>query len=102
MDEIPKLPYYRMDPAAVLEQLQSQSTGLDAREAAKRLEHYGPNELVRTQHELAIVKFLRQFKNLMVILLLASGSLSLYLRDYETSTILFLIAFINAVIGYRQ
>ncbi|HUC89689.1 MAG TPA: cation-transporting P-type ATPase, partial [Patescibacteria group bacterium] len=46
--------------------------------------------------------FLRQFKNLMVILLLASGSLSLYLRDYETSTILFLIAFINAVIGYRQ
>ncbi len=102
MNELSKLPYYRMDAPAVLQQLQTREEGLDGHEAARRLEHDGRNELVRTQHELAIVKFLRQFKNLMVLLLLASGGLSLYLRDYETSTILFLIAFINAIIGYRQ
>lgn len=91
-----------MDAATVLEQFKTKPEGLDTREAAERLERNGANELIRTKRELAIVTFWRQFKNLLVVILIISGGFSVFLHDYRTSTILFLIALINATIGFVQ
>ncbi len=97
-----QLNYYRLGADEVLKRLGSHKDGLSAKEAAERLERSGGNLLHKTKHEPAIVTFLRQFKNLLVIMLLLSAGFSIYLRDSRTATILLLIACMNAGVGYFQ
>src|SRR4029077_294980 len=52
--------------------------------------------------ELPVITFIRQFKNLFVMLLLISALFSLYLKDIKTATILVLIALMNASVGFFQ
>ncbi len=46
--------------------------------------------------------FARQFKNLLVIILVISAGLSLYLHNLKTAIIMLLIALMNAVVGFFQ
>lgn len=96
------LNYYRLSPDEVLKQLGSRVKGLSTKEVSQRIEHLGPNELVKTKHESVLVTFLRQFKNLLVIMLLLSAAFSIYLSDAKTATILLLIALMNACVGFFQ
>src|SRR5579872_6570460 len=101
MDQYKTLNYYRMDGAAVVEQLHSRKNGLTAAEARERLEHIGTNELKPIAKELAIITLLKQFKNILIVLLLVSGAISFFaLHDKKTSVILTIIAVVNAVVGF--
>jgi Ca2+-transporting ATPase len=97
-----RLNYYRLPTSDVLDQLDSRPTGLTSKAAKQRLEQVGPNVLHRTKHEPAVLTFLRQFKNLLVIMILVSAALALYLKDNKTATILILIAVMNALVGFFQ
>jgi len=97
-----KLPFYRLSPDEALEELRSQTDGLSKSESADRLRHIGKNQLERTRHVPAWLIFIRQFKNLLIAILLVSAAFSLYLRDTKTATILVLIAVMNAVVGFFQ
>ncbi|HSX34204.1 MAG TPA: cation-transporting P-type ATPase [Candidatus Saccharimonadales bacterium] len=102
MEQKTQLPYYRVDSSEVLRGLSTSPDGLSSAEARERLAKNGPNELQRTKREPGIVTFLRQFKNLLLILLIISALISLYLQDYRTAVILFFIAAINTVVGFVQ
>ena len=102
MNEPTQLPYYRQDPKEVLQQLGSSSDGLSNRDAGERLTREGPNELLRAKREPTVITFLRQLKNLLVLLLLVSAGFSLYLQDYRTAIILFFIAGVNTAVGFVQ
>jgi Ca2+-transporting ATPase len=102
MDEAPQLPYYRVDPQEVLRQLNSSRDGLANAEAKARAAKYGANQLQRAKREPAIITFLRQFKNLLVLLLIISAAFSLYLQDFRTAIILLFIAGINTAVGFVQ
>lgn len=95
-------PFYRLSVAEALAELRSNVRGLTPTEAADRLRHVGPNHLAQTNRTPTWVIFARQFKNLLVIILLISAGLSLYLHDIRTTTILVLIALLNTVIGFVQ
>jgi P-type Ca2+ transporter type 2C len=97
-----KLPFYRLPEAEVLSELRSTGNGLTKAEAVERLTHIGPNQLERTSHAPTWWILVRQFKNLLVIILLISAGLALYLRDGKTTTILACIALMNAVVGFFQ
>ncbi len=97
-----RLPYYRMSTTDTLEQLRTDASGLKSSEAAERLRHVGPNALERVHRVPTWVVFARQFKNLLILILLASAGLSLYLHDTKTATIMVLIALMNAVVGFFQ
>src|ERR1700720_462748 len=97
-----QLNYYRLSAEEDLVQLHSRPQGLTAKESAERLERLGGNVLHRTKHETALVTFLRQFKNLLVIMLLISAAFSIYLKDGRTATILIGIAIMNAGVGFFQ
>ncbi|HSX15658.1 MAG TPA: cation-transporting P-type ATPase [Candidatus Saccharimonadales bacterium] len=97
-----KLPYYRLSVDETLGELRTTSSGLPKAEAGDRLVHVGPNRLERGRHTPTWLLFARQFKNLLVLLLVVSAGLSVYLRDLKTATILFTIALINAAIGFFQ
>jgi Ca2+-transporting ATPase len=101
-DNFKGLNYYRLSADEVLAQLKSRSSGLSTKEAHERLEHLGPNTLHRTKRESPLTTLLRQFKNLLVIMLLVSATFSIYLHDLKTATILIVIALMNASVGYFQ
>jgi Ca2+-transporting ATPase len=83
--------------------------GLSDAEARARLERYGRNELMAEEPVSAWMKFLAQFKDVLVILLLMATAISAVLwfieRDsalpYEAMAI-FAVVLLNAVMGYVQ
>lgn len=97
-----QLHYYRLSAQDVLEQLHTSEEGLSIQEANNRLKASGGNLLARRRRESAPITFLRQFKNLLVIMLLISAALSIYLKDGKTATILIAIALMNAFVGFFQ
>lgn len=103
MDSTPKqLNYYRLTPDEVLEQLRTSQKGLTNKEASERLQRLGNNTLHRTKPESSFTTLFRQFKNILVVMLLLSAAFSLYLHDGKTATILILIALMNASVGFFQ
>ncbi|HEX8763263.1 MAG TPA: cation-transporting P-type ATPase [Candidatus Saccharimonadales bacterium] len=97
-----KQPFYRANSADVLSSLSSRRDGLNLHEAAERLAKNGLNILVNKHKELAITKYLRQFKDLMIILLIASGIISYFLEDPRTAVVLFVLVLFNTTIGFLQ
>jgi P-type Ca2+ transporter type 2C len=79
------------------------SAGLSAAEASQRLAQYGPNKLAEKAKEPGWKAFLRQYKDLMQIILLVTGLIALIaLRDTRTFTLLLVLTLFNAVLGMRQ
>jgi P-type Ca2+ transporter type 2C len=101
-DERKQLNYYRLSPDDVLAQLHSRRSGLELSEIHDRLDRLGPNALHKVKRTWIGFIFLRQFKNLLVILLLISALFAVFLNDSKTATILVLIAVINALVGFFQ
>jgi Ca2+-transporting ATPase len=101
-DEYKQLNYYRLGPDEVLGQLKSRRGGLSAVESRERLEQLGTNELHKVKKTWVGLVFLRQFKNLLVLMLLVSSAFSIYLGDDKTAIILILIALINTFVGFFQ
>src|SRR4051812_40898507 len=95
-------PLYQITPEAALAQLQSRREGLTAVELGERQTQYGPNLLAVKRKESPLVTYLRQFKDLMILLLVASSAISLYLQDSRTAIVLLALVFFNTTIGFFQ
>lgn len=102
MDDKQELAYYRQDTHAVLRRLESVRQGLTDHEAAKRLEQHGPNQLAQLHKESWIVTYLRQFKDLMIVLLLVSSFIVALLGDTRTATVLVALVLFNTILGFFQ
>ena len=79
-------------------------TGLTEEEAQKRLNEYGPNALKEAKKTPLIVKFLSQFKDFMVIILLIAAVISVVINpeDWIESIIILVVVLINAILGTWQ
>lgn len=95
-------PAYRLTPDETLKALRSRRQGLHPDEAAARLGEQGPNALEIKRKESKLTTYLRQFKDLMIILLLASSVISYYLEDPRTAAVLLSLVFFNTTIGFLQ
>lgn len=103
MDETKKAPdYYRLEVSEALKDLSASNDGLSSNEAKKRLESYGSNKLAEVYKESLVIKYLRQFKDLIIILLLISSAISYGLDDTKTAVALLIIVFLNTFLGFRQ
>src|SRR6056297_2969482 len=76
--------------------------GLADQEAKKRLEEHGENKLVRLKNTPEIIKFLLQFRDVLMIILLVAAGMSFIIQNYRDGLVMLIIAVINAVIGYFQ
>src|SRR3712207_2125529 len=83
--------------------------GLSTEEARSRLERYGPNELEAEKPVPAWRRFLAQFRDTLVILLLVATAISVGLWTYERDSALpyegiaiFAIVLLNGALGYVQ
>lgn len=98
----PETSFYRLQPEETLAQLQSRREGLSSQEARKRLAEHGINALAVKRKESALVTYLRQFKDLMIILLIGSSVISFFLEDPRTAVVLLALVFFNTTIGFLQ
>ena len=79
------------------------SQGLTTAEAARRLERDGPNRLAEAKREPRWRAFLRQFQDLLIIILLIAAVVSFVVtREWETPVVIALVVLLNATIGFVQ
>lgn len=78
------------------------STGLSAAEVHRRREEYGPNRLTARRGTPAWMKFLRQFNQPLVYILLLAVSVTAFLGEWVDSSVIFGVVLFNAVVGFLQ
>ena len=99
--------YYNLSVEEIEKELNTNKEGLSNQEYDIRIEKYGFNELTEKKKESILVKFIEQFKDMMVLVLIIasiiSGIIDLSHGEGLTNTIIILaIVIINAVIGVIQ
>ncbi len=94
---------WHADPAeSAFDTLQSSPTGLSVIEAEARLKIYGGNRLRPAKGKSALTRFLAQFNNVLIYVLLGSGLVTLLLGHWVDSGVIFGVVLINALIGFIQ
>jgi magnesium-transporting ATPase (P-type) len=76
--------------------------GLDAAEASIRLQKHGPNRLPEGKKRGSFMRFLAQFNNVLVYVLLAAGFTKLMLNLWVDAAIIFGVVLLNALLGFIQ
>jgi len=94
--------YYDLNVHEAIKVLESSEKGLSKREAEKRLEESGYNELIEMKGTSAFKMFVDQFSNGLVILLVIAGVLSLIVGDIKESIAIFVIILLNTLLGFIQ
>jgi len=91
-------------PADEVATLLSSNTtkGLSLFEAKHRLDKFGPNRVSAKKQKSRLVQFLQQFNQPLVYILLLAGFITLFLREWVDSSVIFGVVLLNAIIGYVQ
>ena len=87
--------------------LNSNTRGLDSKEAKKRLNDFGQNIILNKKKTPWIVRFLKQFNDTMIIILLIVALLLyfygyFYSHEYTDTIVILFVVFINAIVGFIQ
>ena len=96
---------YRKNAKDLILELDSNaSEGLSVNEVEKRKEKYGLNELQGKKKQSLFVKFLLEFKDPLIIILLVAAIVSLAVDPHEwiESLIIFIVIMVNAILGVFQ
>ena len=94
--------FYRLTGRETLEALGSSEKGLTRKAAEKIRSRTGSNEIVSDVSVPKWMIFLKQFRELLVLVLIAAGTVSIAIGSYRDGAIMFIIVIINAVIGFIQ
>ena len=91
-----------MEIDEVMGELNVTHEGLTSQQAQERLKKYGYNELVAKKRKSALSMFLREFKDIFILLLIAATILSAILGDITEATIIGAIVILVAITGFVQ
>ena len=86
----------------------NQEYGITQEEAKKRIEHYGKNKLADKKKENIFIRFIKQFNDFMIIILIVASIISAVVSkfdgsgDYIDSIIIIAIVVFNAIMGLLQ
>ena len=97
-----KTDYYKIPIPKVLKKLNVTVAGLTENQAEKRLQRNGKNELTGEKTTTILQKFINQFKDLMIIILLIATVISLLIGEVSDALIIFLVVVLNAAFGVFQ
>ena len=92
--------WYKLAVEEVLRVLDSAPRGLSNEKASERLAKFGPNEIKERKKTPAIIQFLMQFTEVLIIVLLVATIVSAVLREYVDAIAIFAIVILNAVMGF--
>jgi len=86
----------------ILETLATTTDGLSTSEVQKRLEIFGPNKLSEYKPVSPLMRFLTQFHNVLIYVLLAAAVTTAFLGHWLDTSVIIGVVMINAIIGFVQ
>jgi Ca2+-transporting ATPase len=86
----------------IIGELNSSPQGLSEDEVGKRLEEYGSNELKEKKKKTPFMMFLDQFKDFMILVLIAAALIAGIIGELSDTIAIVIIVVINAIIGFVQ
>ena len=98
---------YSKNEEEIFKTLNSNIDGLDSKETEKRLNDYGQNIILNKKKTPWILRFLKQFNDTMIIILLLVALLLyfygyFYSHEYTDTIVILFVVFINAIVGFIQ
>jgi Ca2+-transporting ATPase len=94
--------WWQLDIPEVLGNLNSSEDGLTDDVAKSKLSEVGPNELIEKKRKSTLAIFLDQFKDFMIIVLLAAAIVAGIAGDLTDTFIIIVIVILNAIVGFVQ
>ncbi|MFZ5906926.1 MAG: cation-translocating P-type ATPase [Nitrospirota bacterium] len=94
--------WHNRDIDTVFQELRSSRKGVSEAEARKRLEEYGRNILTETKGKSIPVMFLDQFRDFMILVLIAAAVISGIVGEVSDTIAIIIIVVLNAVVGFIQ
>ncbi|WP_047998898.1 cation-translocating P-type ATPase [Lactiplantibacillus herbarum] len=95
-------PKYQQSLPAIYQELGTDEHGLQGTAAEERLEQYGPNALNQQKTTSLLQKFIAQFKDFMIIVLLVAALIAAFTGEGVDAIIILLVVVLNAVFGVFQ
>jgi magnesium-transporting ATPase (P-type) len=93
---------YNLTPEEILEKFGTSARGLSEAEAKVRLAKFGKNRIEKKRHWKWLKLIFNQFKDALVWILLVAAGLAIFFGETRDVTIILIIVFINALIGFFQ
>lgn len=94
--------YYQKSIEETLKETQTAVEGLSSQEASLRQAKYGKNELAEKKKESPILIFLKQFQDLLVIILIIAAIISGLSGQLESTFVIVAVIIVNAILGTVQ
>lgn len=98
---------YSKNEDEIFKILNSNIDGLNSKETKKRINDYGQNIIINKKKMPWILRFLKQFNDTMIIILLIVALLLyfygyFYSHEYTDTIVILFVVFINAIVGFIQ
>ena len=95
--------WHALDADDVVRRLHTNAeTGLDAAEVPQRLAKYGPNRLPEAARRGPFMRFLLQFNNILIYILLAAAVVKLVMNSWLDAAIIMGVVIVNSLLGFVQ
>ena len=96
-------PWHAMTADEVIKRINTDAkSGLDEGEVASRLKKYGSNRLPEGTKRGPFIRFLSQFNNILVYVLLGAGFTKMMLNLWLDAAIIFAVVILNSLLGFIQ
>jgi Ca2+-transporting ATPase len=94
--------WHTMSIESVEAALKTGRSGITPEEAKLRLEEFGPNILREKKGPSALMIFASQFKNYLILVLVAAAIIALFLGDFTDALVITIVIILNALLGFFQ
>jgi magnesium-transporting ATPase (P-type) len=78
------------------------ASGLSPDESRSRRDEHGPNRLPEEAAESALVRFIKQFHNVLIYILIAAALFTAYIGEWIDTGVIMAVVLANAIIGFVQ
>ena len=102
MTDVQQSKWHALTADEAITQLETTRDGLSQEQVSQRLSSYGPNKLPEAPQASTLARFLKQFANLLVIVLMVAGILTAFLQHWIDTAVIFAVVIVNALIGVVQ
>ncbi len=94
--------YHLLSIVDTQELFNTSKDGLNQSVAEERLIEFGKNELIEKKKKSVWLIFLNQFKDIMILILLAAAVISVVIGDLKDAVVILIIVILNSIIGFVQ
>jgi len=101
-DNLKAVNWHNNSIETTVELLDSSQNGLSNKEANNRLSKYGKNRLPEPKSRSLFVRFLYQFNNVLIYVLIAASLITAILGHWVDAGVIIGVVFVNAIIGFVQ